>query len=122
MRFVFWSAAAFVFIMAVLPNPPQILVTPSDKVQHALAFVALALLGWAAYPRLGLVKLVIGLSAFGALIEVAQMIPSLNRDSEALDWVADMAGVLTVIVAITLWLRMRGRGSRADDGLEESAG
>jgi hypothetical protein len=112
-RILFWSAAAFAFVMAALPHPPQVPGTPPDKVQHVLAFTCLALLGWAAYPRLGMVKLLLGLSAFGALIELVQMIPSLHRDSDALDWFADTAAVIVVLLAILLWRRMRRPASPA---------
>lgn len=107
-RFLFWSATAFAFVMAVLPHPPQVPGSPSDKVQHVLAFTCLALLGSAAYPRLGAVGLVLGLSAFGALIELVQMIPGLNRDAQALDWLADTAAAVAVVAALALWRRIRG--------------
>jgi VanZ family protein len=106
-RFLFWSAAIFAFVMAALPHPPQVPGAPSDKVLHVLAFTALALLGSAGYPRLSPVKLVIGLSAFGGLIELVQLIPSLHRDAELMDWIADTAAVVAIVVAIRLWRRAR---------------
>jgi VanZ family protein len=72
---------------------------------HILAFTCLALLGSAAYPRLSALKLVIGLSAFGGLIEVVQLIPSLHRDTEVLDWVADTAAVVAIVLTIHVWRR-----------------
>ena len=106
-RFIFWLAAIFAFIMAALPRPPQIPGAPSDKILHVLAFACLAWLGSAAYPRLSALKLVIGLIAFGGLIEVVQLIPSLHRDSEILDWVADTAAVVSIVLAIHVWRRAR---------------
>jgi hypothetical protein len=114
LRLLFWSAAIFAFVMAALPQPPEVPGSPPDKVLHILAFACLALLGSAAYPRLPAAKLVAGLSAFGALIEVVQLIPSLHRDSEPLDWIADSAAVIAVVLAIHVWRRARlgiGRGS-----------
>jgi hypothetical protein len=93
--------------MAAVPQPPPLPGAPSDKVMHIVAFACLALLGSLAYPRLSAVKLLIGLSAFGVLIELVQLIPSLHRDTEVLDWVADTAAVCAVMLAIQLWRRAR---------------
>jgi VanZ family protein len=98
----FWAAFAFAFVMAVLPRPPEIPGQPSDKVQHIIAFTTLAALASLAYPRTGLLKIGVGLSAFGALIEVVQAIPALHRDSDIVDWVADTAAVLVVLALVKL--------------------
>jgi VanZ family protein len=92
--------------MAVVPHPPEIPGEPSDKVQHIAAFATLALLGSFAYPRAGLVKLLAGLSLFGALIEVVQAIPSLHRDSDVMDWLADTLAA-AVVLALVRWRRAR---------------
>ncbi len=106
-RLLFWLAAVFAFTMAALPHPPEIPGEPSDKVQHIAAFTCLALLGTFAYPRLGVVRLALGLSAFGAFIEVVQLVPSLHRDADTRDWLADTAAVIAVIVAVYAWRRIR---------------
>jgi hypothetical protein len=41
--------------------------------------------------------------AFGAMIEFAQLIPALHRDSDPYDWIADTLAALTVFVVIALW-------------------
>ena len=107
LRIPFWFAAAFAFVMAALPQPPQIPGEPSDKILHIVAFACLALLGSLAYPRLSALKLLIGLSAFGVLIELVQLIPSLHRNSEVLDCVADTAAVCAVLLAIRVLRRAR---------------
>ena len=106
-RVVFWVAACFAFVMAVLPHPPEVPGQPNDKVQHIIAFATLALLGSFAYPATRLLRLLLGLSLFGALIEVVQAIPALQRDSDVLDWVADTAAV-AVVLLIVRWWRSRG--------------
>ena len=105
-RAIFWSAACFAFVMAVLPHPPEVPGEPNDKVQHIVAFATLAALGSFAYPRVSLLKLLAGLSLFGALIEVVQAIPILYRDSDVWDWVADTAAVIVVLTFV--WWRRRG--------------
>ena len=112
-RGLFWAAAAFALVMAVLPHPPDIPGEPSDKVQHIVAFATLTLIGSVAYSVTAPLKLLVRLSLFGAAIEIVQMIPALHRDSDVLDWLADTAAVLTVLLLVTLWRRLRG-GRAAD--------
>ena len=106
-RTTFWAAACFAFVMAVLPHPPQLPGEPNDKVQHIIAFATLAALSSFAYPVTSIVRLLAGLSLFGALIEAVQAIPALHRDSDVIDWVADTIAVLVVLV-IVRWWRTRG--------------
>lgn len=103
LRLLFWAACAFAFVMAILPHPPIILSYVSDKLQHIFAFIVLAVLGRFAYPETKKRKLLLGLMAFGALIEFVQAIPALHRDADPLDWIADTAAALTVFVIISAW-------------------
>ncbi len=102
-RLLFWAAAIFAFVMAVLPHPPQLPGSPSDKLQHFAAFATLGVLGAWAYRRTGLIKLLIGLSLFGAAIEIVQAIPALHRDSDALDWLADTVASGLALMATGRW-------------------
>lgn len=100
----FWLAAAFAFVMATIPQPPALPGQPSDKVQHILAFSVLASLAFTAWPWKRWPLIVVGLSAFGALIEMVQLIPALHRDGDCIDWLADTAAVL-VVAGITYFRR-----------------
>ena len=102
-RAIFWAAVIFAFVMAVVPHPPEVPGEPNDKVQHIIAFATLALLGSFAYPATTLVQLLLRLSLFGALIEVVQAIPALHRDSDVLDWLADTAAVIVVLLLVRWW-------------------
>ena len=93
----FWTALLFAFVMALLPKPPQLPGSPTDKVQHILAFVTLAILASAAYPRVRWWQILGGLAAFGGLIELCQAIPMLNRTASWADWIADCAAVSSVL-------------------------
>ena len=108
-RGVFWAAATFAFVMAVLPHPPEVPGHPNDKVEHIVAFATLAALASFAYPRTALGRLLVALSAFGALIEVVQAIPALQRDSDIKDWVADTVAVAVVLGLV--WWRRRAASS-----------
>ena len=105
LRLLFWAAALFALVMALLPHPPHLPGNPSDKIQHVAAFATLGLLGSFAYRRVSALWLIAGLSLFGALIEVAQSIPALHRDSDPLDWVADTIACTVVLVALRWWTR-----------------
>jgi VanZ family protein len=107
----FWGATTFAFVMAVLPHPPEVPGVQSDKVQHILAFVVLAGLGAAAYPKMGLARLGFALSCFGALIELVQAIPALHRDSDFTDWVADTIAASAVLV-LAYFLRNSRKGNQ----------
>ena len=100
LRTLFWAAALFAFVMAALPHPPRLPGDPSDKVQHVIAFATLALLGAIAYPRTSIVRLAVGLSLFGALIEAVQAIPALNRDSSVVDWIADTVASIAMLLLL----------------------
>jgi VanZ family protein len=106
-RLAFWAACAFAFAMAVTPHPPEL--PFSDKLQHIFAFLVLAALGRLAYPRTKKRWLLVGLMGFGALIEIAQALPIVNRDSDPLDWVADTAAALTVFVIVAVWTSVQDR-------------
>ena len=110
-RLLFWGAATFAFVMAVLPHPPQVPGAPSDKVQHIAAFATLGLLGAWAYRTTSPLRLVIWLSLFGGFIELVQAIPALHRDSDALDWLADTAAAATVLLGVGWW---RSRSKRRE--------
>ena len=96
-QLAFWGAALFALVMASLPKPPLLPGNPDDKVQHIIAFTVLAILAVLAFRRTPLPAIAVGLSLFGAAIELIQLIPQLNRDGSWLDWVADTAAVVAVL-------------------------
>ena len=104
LRIAFWVAALFAFVMATLPHPPDLEV--SDKWQHMAAFFVITTLGCAAYPRLPRLKLMLVMAAFGALIEIVQLIPMLHRDSDWHDWVADVIAVVIALGCFALYQRV----------------
>ena len=104
---LFWSAAAFALMMAGLPNAPELKVESGDKILHMIAFAVLALLGAFAYPALRLMALLLGLSAFGILIELIQLIPALNRTADWGDLAADILTAAAVLGVIYIFRRSR---------------
>ena len=108
MRLLFWAAAVFALVMALLPPEPGTSFIP-DKVQHAVAFGVLGLLGCFAYPKLRAYWLILGLSVFGALIELAQGTSFINRDCDPLDWLTDTIACAAVVLAVRWWRRRNRR-------------
>ena len=104
-RALFWAAALFAFVMAVLPHPPGLPFHPSDKIQHVTAFAVLGGLGAWAFPATALAALVVRLSLFGAIIELCQAIPALHRDSDVIDWAADTIACGLVLLLVAWWRR-----------------
>lgn len=111
LRLAFWAALLFTFVMAILPHPPQLPGEPTDKVQHILAFVTLTGFAVAAWPDVSPLRLFLGLSGFGVLIELVQAIPALHRSSDWRDWVADAVAILVVLALAAGLSRVRRRGT-----------
>ena len=110
-RIALFAAVAFAVTMALLPKPPHLPIDQfGDKFSHMLAFAAMALLAALAYPQMRLVRIGERLSFLGALIEVLQSIPSLHRDCDIFDWIADTCAITVVLLII--WAIRRGRGAR----------
>ena len=117
LRRAFFVSAAFAFVMALLPKPPDLPGGPGDKIQHMMAFATLGTLAAAGWRDRPLAVLFAWLAGFGAAIELFQAIPVLHRDAEWLDWLADMAAAAAAlgVVRVAL-LRRKLASSRARNG------
>ena len=106
LRFAFWLALAVTLVMALLPNPPALPVQATDKVQHMAAFSALTFLAAQGFPGFRLRVIFVAMAALGLAIEVLQMIPTLHRDAQASDWLADCAAtaVTLLLCGVLRWL------------------
>ena len=106
-RLLLAAATIFAVAMALLPHPPGV-VEVGDKYQHMAAFGTLTILYALAFPATPLLRIGERLSFLGALIEVFQSIPSLHRDCDVMDWVADTFIIIVVLAVIALGRRRRG--------------
>ena len=97
MKFLLFGMIASVLFFAFIPGPllPSIVID-HDKMAHAFAFSALALMVRYTYAALSLVRLVLFLGALGALIEVVQY-PLLDRSFSVLDFCCDIIGIALFI-------------------------
>ena len=114
LRAIFWIAIVLSFLAAINPQPPQLPGQPNDKVQHIMAFLMLGALAFFAFPRTSPLKRLIGLSAFGALIEFTQMIPALHRDGDIMDWIADTAAAAVILTVLHLLRRPTAAGEEGN--------
>ena len=97
-RLVFWLALAVTLVMALLPNPPALPRQATDKVQHMAAFAALTFLAALGFQGLRLRVIFVAMAALGMAIEILQMIPTLHRDAQASDWLADCAAAAAALL------------------------
>lgn len=107
-KLAFWIALAVALVMALMPAPP-ITVEVGDKWQHMAAFATLTVLACAGWPGADLLRIGERLSFLGAMIELVQSIPRLNRDCDIMDWVADTVMIAGVLIVVAL-VRSASRG------------
>jgi VanZ family protein len=102
-RLAFWLATLVVTIASLSPSDalPSILFIWWDKAEHLLAYAALAVLGWWAYPTQRGVAMT-GLVLFGGAIEIIQSASGL-RTGDLIDWLVDAIGVAVGFV-VARWL------------------
>ena len=105
---LFWACVIVSVVMALLPKPPEVPTDRfGDKVNHILAFMAMAGTAALAFPKAPRWRVIERLSFLGAMIEVAQSIPALRRSCDIRDWVADTVAVIVVTAIAALVLRPR---------------
>ena len=103
-QLLFWGLVAITLVLTLMPaqEMPNALIF-WDKLQHALCFATLALVGLFAYmqqPK----QVCTGLCLYGALIELMQTYFTSTRHGDWLDWLADTIGI---IVGLCLFLIVR---------------
>ncbi len=104
LRIAFWVACVVVAVLSLAPVDylPSATFNWWDKSQHALAFFVLGLFGLGAYVNYAQ-RVVIGLLAFAAAIELAQAATGW-RYGDWQDWLADAVGLA---VACLIWPYLR---------------
>jgi hypothetical protein len=112
-RIVFCIAVLTTLFFAWFPHPPVLIAY--DKAQHGLAFAVLTILGRAAYPRYPWQFLVLTLVGLGAIIEIVQLIPQLNRTCDIYDWYADVFAILIGLALHTSITLLRSSVRKAAD-------
>lgn len=103
-RALLWALVLTVCWLAFDPKPPAVADTGHDKLQHAFAFLVLAVCAVQAYPAQPLRRLFGALLGFGALIELVQtQVP--GRSAEWGDLLADATGAALALLLLHAWRR-----------------
>lgn len=107
-RALFALAAVAVTVLSLLPQRDLPKVAVSDKVEHVVAYFALAILGsFGLRERRSLLLLFVLLCAMGGIIELLQAF-SPGRSPDVVDAIADGAGAAAgVLIAVVFGFRRR---------------
>lgn len=100
---------AAVTVLALWPgnnNPPSLF--GWHVINHMVAFVVLTMLARAAFPALPRLWLAGLLLAYGALIEIVQAIPALQRTASWGDLATDAVGILIGLVLVWIAGQLAG--------------
>lgn len=104
-KFIFILCLAILtYLLLMEMAPAKEVPLYKDKLQHIVAFGGVTfwgLLAFQRYPR----TVMLGLSVFGALMEVLQGLMTTTRQPSTYDWLADVLGILLAWVVVFLWLR-----------------
>jgi VanZ family protein len=100
--FVGLILAAFIAFVCLLPGKDLPDIHLWDKLEHGVAFAALALWFGCVVVRRDILWLGIGLVVFGGLIEILQGWMGLGRDADVRDLLADALGItLGLLMAVS---------------------
>jgi hypothetical protein len=102
---IFWTLLAVALAKSVSEFMPTMLDLMWDKAQHFTAFATLTALAVLAWPGMSSLRVFERMALLGAMIEVVQATPSLQRGCDVLDWTADMVAV-SVVLGVR-WLARR---------------
>src|SRR5262249_40150788 len=112
LRFAFVGTVLTVIVLSLLPGRDLPQVGLSDKLEHVIAYAGVALTGSLAFPRLsGFLWLLILLPALGIALEFCQLLVP-GRSAEVADAVADIIGVLLVVLPALVLQRVLVRRTR----------
>ena len=108
---LFWPAVVLVTWGELTPSPPHLEAHVWDKLLHVTAYFGLAgLAALSLKSRRALIYAVLGLIAFGGLLEIAQGMT--GRDADWLDEAANTLGTLLGALAGLVFLRLVDRFRR----------
>ena len=102
-RLAFLLCLTGVLVLSLVPATPDALTTGWDKTNHLLGFAVLGVLGLRSYPG-RTVTVLVGLLAYGGLIEVLQSLTP-YRLAEWADLLADALGLAVGAVLARLFTR-----------------
>lgn len=109
LRLVFLIVATSIYVIANLAPVDVAIGTASDKLNHIMAFVVLAILAALAFPHVRLPILFALLLVFNAFIELSQAALNVGRQPDVVDWAVGAAATVPVLIGIALFRMSRSR-------------
>lgn len=107
MPYFFWTLVAIVgMFMLVELAPKEDGLKYLDKIQHALIFLILSISGYLAFKQ-KMWAITLGLTIFGAIIEVLQATLTITRTGDVYDWLADIAGLLIGLMIVSVYRQIK---------------
>ena len=106
-RALFCMALIVITWLGFTSEPYPIPSAASDKANHLLAFMVLAILARLGWPSIGLMVPLVVLASYGIALELGQAITPW-RDFAVLDVMADVAGILIGYALLALVVRLTG--------------
>jgi hypothetical protein len=120
LRAVFYASAcvAAAGMWMQTSDLPDLVVLLPDKVWHAAIYAGLTLLARLAYPQSALWRVAAGVLMFSIGVELGQGVGATGRQVDALDTLANLAGVLAgaALGGALLWGWRRARKAGAQHG------
>jgi len=107
MPYIFWTLVAIVsMLMLIELAPKEENIKHLDKIQHTLVFSIISVAGCLAFKK-QISLVVVGLTIFGAIIEVLQATLTITRTGDVNDWLADVAGVLIGLMIVSIYRQFK---------------
>lgn len=95
-----FAAAGAILVLANLAPGVLQLGSPSDKLNHMLAFAVLTPLALIAFPRASALWVFVGLALFNAAIELSQAVLGQGREPDPLDWIAGVLATIPILAVV----------------------
>ena len=107
MPYIFWTLVAIVsMFMLIELAPKKDSIKYLDKIQHSIVFLILSIAGCLAFKK-KIWMITIGLTIFGAIIELLQATLTTTRTGDVKDWLADVAGILIGLVIVSIYRQFK---------------
>ena len=104
---LWWGLVGIVAALSLVPGDtlPPLPVRGSDKIEHCIAYAALAATAVQLFERRAVLRAGLGLILLGAALEVGQFLFTTSREMDILDALADALGVAAGLA--TAWTPVR---------------
>lgn len=111
LRFFFWLLLGVILAISVMPAEDAPIVFADDKLNHMLAFFVLSFMARLLWPRINTLILFSMLAIFGGGIELLQLVMNTGRDSDWMDFAADILAIIIGMLSAQALTSIKDRNS-----------